>query len=104
MTGRPVLCWITVHLRFAEDANTLYNSIQVCFITRLSKNAHYWWLKRGNFTSGFLALLTWLLLGSQTVRQYNRWACNPSDALGWKCVSSVPMEDELFMLVYSVSS
>lgn len=52
---------------------------------------------------GFRFLLPWLLLVSQTVRRYNHWDCIPSDSLGWKLVSSEPVEDELFMLVYSVS-
>lgn len=74
--------------------------------SKISKNALYWWLKYSNlcFKTGFGFLLTWVLLVSQTARQYNHWACIPSDSLGWKRVSSEPMEDELFMLVYSVSS
>lgn len=74
--------------------------------SKISKNALCWWLKYSNlcFKTAFGFLLTWVLLVSQTVRQYNHWACIPSDSLGWKRVSSEPMEDELFMLVYSVSS
>lgn len=60
-------------------------------------------LKYSNLRPGFGFLSTWLLLVSQTVRQHNPWACIPSDSLDWKCVSSEPMEDELLMLVYSVS-
>lgn len=107
MTERPVLCRTTVHLWFAEDAKPLYNSIWMCFITQTPKNAHYRWLKYSNlrFKTGFGFLLTWVLLVSQTVRLCSHWACIPvSDSLGWKGVSSEPMEDERFMLVYSVSS